>query len=60
MTEETGSGFASERAEEIWVRLAEKYGLDTAGMDLSALRAAVVREVLGGLPARRSGEAHGS
>lgn len=58
-TEECGSGFASEQAAEIWVRLAEKYGLDLAGMELLALRAAVVREVLGGLPEPRSGEAQG-
>ncbi len=55
MTDEERSGFASDRAGAIWSRLAEKYGLDVAGMEPSALRAMVVREVLGGLPARRSG-----
>jgi uncharacterized membrane protein (DUF441 family) len=59
MTEGGDRSFASARAEDIWIRLAAKHGIDVEGKDPSVLRALVVREVLGDLPVHRSGEPGG-
>jgi uncharacterized membrane protein (DUF441 family) len=59
VAEAPDAAFASARAEEIWVRLAAKHGIEVEGRDPSVLRAIVVREVLGGLPVHRSAEPGG-